>query len=148
MFEGATLPPRKWERVERRSTIARMSDEKKSEIETPAEVGVVTAVEPKIDVPTNTWMNNPQYLAQVGHFFGGFSIITLTAIFFGFGMPIVYAALGVVVAAGIKEFWYDRNYEIPKQTNADDLMDWTFYQVGSAIGVVVMWLAHHLHRIL
>ncbi|HYX20484.1 MAG TPA: DUF1653 domain-containing protein [Thermoanaerobaculia bacterium] len=105
-------------------------------------------IEPRFSfvVPTNTWMNSPQYLAQIGHFLGGASIMILATIFFGFvAWWIAFAA--VAVAAAIKEFWYDARYELPKQTFGDNLMDFAFYALGSGAGAGVMWLAHHLHRI-
>ena len=94
----------------------------------------------------DTWENNSQYLAQVGHFLGGGSIVILVAIFLGYAW-LPYAMLGVLIAAAIKEFVYDAHYELPKQTFGDNLMDFAFYQLGSLVGAGLMMLAHHLHRI-
>jgi hypothetical protein len=88
---------------------------------------------------TNTWMNNPQYLAQVGHFLGGgyvMTLATLAALIWahGAGAPLGWT-LGVgIAAAAIKEFYYDLRYELPKQTIADSAMDFTFYVVGGLVG--------------
>jgi divalent metal cation (Fe/Co/Zn/Cd) transporter len=90
-------------------------------------------------------MNDPQYLAQVGHFLGGVCLLATTALLFG-AVPSMIA-LGVgVVAAAIKEFWYDMKYELPKQTWDDSLMDFGFYVLGAAAGSGLVLLAHHLGR--
>jgi hypothetical protein len=94
----------------------------------------------------NTWMNNPQYLAQVGHFLGGASLIMLT-VMFSWNPLCIWATFGVgVVAAGVKEFWYDANYELPKQTWQDNLMDFSFYVLGGLVGVGISYGAMHVHR--
>jgi hypothetical protein len=94
----------------------------------------------------NRWMNNPQYLAQVGHFLGGAMIVTLVTVFGGFELG-VYALAPITVAAGVKEFWYDMKYELPKQTWADSAMDFVFYFLGALVAVGVMLVAHHLGRV-
>ncbi len=87
----------------------------------------------KMDL-TNRFMNNPQYLAQVGHFLGGCLAVVLTAFFWG--MTASYITLGVgLIAASAKEFWYDLKYEIPKQTFMDSFMDFGFYALGGLIGL-------------
>ena len=95
----------------------------------------------------NTWMNNPQYLAQVGHFLGGASLIMLMALI-GWNIQYVWIAflLGSI-CAGIKEFWYDANYELPKQTWQDNLMDFSFYEIGGGVGTGLTYLAFSLHHI-
>jgi hypothetical protein len=87
---------------------------------------------------------NPQYLAQVGHFLGGAWVIGLTVIFAGFASFWI-AWIALVVLAAIKEGWYDIKYE--KDSWPDSVMDFAFYQVGAAVASAVFWLAHHLHRI-
>ncbi len=101
-----------------------------------------------IVIPTNSWMNNAQYLAQIGHTLGGAWLVALPVIFLGFA-PAWWIAWGVLaLATGIKEFWYDARYERdPVQTWQDNLMDFTFYQAGALLVTPVLWLAHHLHRI-
>ena len=88
----------------------------------------------------NTWMNNPQFLAQIGHSLGGLSIILVTAYFTHGFIPVLVAAGAIVVAAAIKEFWYDANYELPKQTSTDNWMDFGFYMVGMIVGLGVVAL--------
>jgi hypothetical protein len=79
-------------------------------------------------------MNNPQYLAQVGHTLAGCLALVVAALFWG--MPGVWPTLvALVAAAAIKEFWYDLRYELPKQTLADSGMDFAFYLVGGALGL-------------
>ena len=84
----------------------------------------------------NRWMNNPQYLAQVGHFFFG-STVTLVAALFG-PLVAVWIALGAVTLyAAVKEFWYDLRYEIPKQSFGDSAMDFAFIVGGAAVGAAL-----------
>jgi hypothetical protein len=95
----------------------------------------------------NTWMNNPQYLAQIGHFLGGIALILLVTIF---TWKIEYTSITFitgVVAAAIKEFWYDANYELPKQTWQDNLMDFSFYLLGGVIGFGLSILAMQFHKL-
>ena len=95
----------------------------------------------------NTWMNNPQYLAQVGHTLGGVTIVTMSCIAFGFHVGWIVALI-VLIATAIKEFWYDMKYELPKQSWSDSTMDFAFWQIGQAIGMTAMWAASYYHRIL
>jgi hypothetical protein len=89
----------------------------------------------------NTWMNNPQYLAQAGHFLGGALILTLTMLF-SWNIGTCWEALAIgMIAASIKEFWFDMKYELPKQTWGDSLMDWCFYLLGGGAGIGICYLA-------
>ena len=57
------------------------------------------------------WMSNPQYLAQVGHYLGGASLLLTTGLFSlaaGAGWRPVILTLAVgVFAASVKEFVFD-----------------------------------------
>jgi hypothetical protein len=90
---------------------------------------------------------NSQYLAQVGHFLGGAWIIGLPVIFMGFAAwPVSWAIL--VGLTAVKEFWYDTYYSKGEHDSlSDSIMDFSFYQLGAAASVLVLWGAHHLHRI-
>jgi hypothetical protein len=96
-------------------------------------------------VKPNTWMNNTQYLAQVGHFFGAYGIVLTTLVFtlvthHGW-TPIVWVlSLGVVYAT-VKEFYYDMRYELPKQTWGDSAMDFAFLVLGGAVAALVSFFA-------
>jgi hypothetical protein len=84
----------------------------------------------------NRWMNNPQYLAQVGHLFFG-STVTLVAALFG-GLFAMWISLGALTLyATVKEFWYDLRYEVPKQTFGDSAMDFAFIVGGGAVGAAL-----------
>lgn len=98
-------------------------------------------------IPKNTLFNEPQYLAQVGHFLGGAALMFLACVFAGFAPTWWVAWICIALAAAVKEYWYDANYELPKQTFSDNTMDFAFYQLGAGVGVLVSWFAHHLHRI-
>lgn len=81
---------------------------------------------------TNSWMNDPTFLAQSAHFFGALSTVMIASYFWGKkGCLISSAALISIMA--IKEFWYDLVYEIPKQSFGDSALDFSFYIIGAVI---------------
>jgi hypothetical protein len=43
-----------------------------------------------------------------------------------------------ILVAALKEFWYDKNYELPKQTTADNTLDFLMYFTGLVIGSLVI----------
>jgi hypothetical protein len=96
----------------------------------------------------NTWMNNPQYLAQVGHLFGACSVLLTTGIMalaLGAGwLPVLVVLAAGVAAAAVKEFWYDMQYELPRQTWGDSAMDFGFYVLGAGLGTGLFALALRL----
>jgi hypothetical protein len=95
----------------------------------------------------STWETNPQYLAQVGHAFGG-AFVILTATLFsvvlrGGWVPIL-VTLGVgVAAAAFKEFFLD--LRAPENDSlADSAMDFGFYLLGASVAMGEAALAMHL----
>jgi len=87
-------------------------------------------------------MNNVQYLAACAHFFGAYSIV-LTIAFVsknnGWRTILVVLALGTILA-GVKEFWYDMNYELPPQTLLYSTEDFVSYIVGGYVGALMVYL--------
>jgi hypothetical protein len=92
---------------------------------------------------TNKWMNNTQYLAQVGHTLGGYGVIITAAYWSRSLLPLLIVTAVGVVAAAVKEFIYDKRFELPRQTNLDDITDFSFYMVGAGAAWLEVW-AHHL----
>jgi hypothetical protein len=90
---------------------------------------------------TNKWMNNPTFLAQSAHFFAAYSVMMTADHFWGKTASLITAGIFMAVAA-VKEFWYDANYEIPKQTNFDNILDFSGYAVGTAVALLVILLSH------
>lgn len=45
-----------------------------------------------------------------------------------------FVAIGCLIAAAIKEFWFDARYEVPKQTALDNWSDFLEYAIGIVIG--------------
>lgn len=88
---------------------------------------------------TNSWMNDPTYLAQSAHFFGAITAVMIASYFWG-KKGCLWAAGIFATAATIKEFWYDLNFELPKQTFWDSTLDYTFYLVGVAVAVITVLL--------
>ena len=66
-------------------------------------------------------------VAQNAHMLGG-AVIGLLALLF---LPhsLVFIILGFAVVTGVKEFWYDQNYE-NATTRGSNLNDWIHYQIG------------------
>lgn len=88
------------------------------------------------------WMSDPQYLAQVGHTLGAYSLVCTLAMF-----GVHWGVIGVVFIVGIwmaalKEFWFDIVYE--KDSWADSTMDFGFYLLGGAMGAGLSALARHV----
>jgi hypothetical protein len=86
----------------------------------------------------NSWMNNPDVLAQFGHAgipYG--ALLTMDKFHSHLFYPI---GLGVIAYAAVKEFWYDANYETPKQSFKDNMTDFSFY----CLGVGLAFLVHNL----
>lgn len=106
----------------------------KEKLETNARYGK------EVDV---SWMSDPQYLAQVGHFLGGASLILLTALFSmakHVGFEPIGAILGLgMLVAGFKEFWFDIRYEHDSWKNS--AMDFAFYVFGGIAGTGLSLLA-------
>jgi hypothetical protein len=78
------------------------------------------------------WMSNPQYLAQVGHFFGASSLILAVHLYSyahhgGLRLPLYVYGIGSCLAAA-KEFWFDIVFE--KDSWADSAVDFFFYVLG------------------
>jgi hypothetical protein len=93
----------------------------------------------RLEIPKNRWMNDSTVLAQFGHFLGGYGIITTLAYHGAVFRIVLLAAALIVLYALIKEFWYDANYELPKQTFFDNALDFTFWCLGTIVGVVGVW---------
>ena len=88
----------------------------------------------------NSWMNNSQYLSQIGHGLGGLAIILVPAFLFGM-TPVWYILPALLLIVSLKEFWYDLKYEDdPKQTFWDSAMDFGFYMLGVAVGMFLTYI--------
>lgn len=72
---------------------------------------------------------NPIWIAANAHFWFAFSILMVCH-------GSLWAIGAVVIAAAVKEFWFDANNEVPKQTAFDNWTDFAGY-VGGALAA---WL--------
>lgn len=88
----------------------------------------------------NTWMTNPVFLAQVGHFLGACLAMVLTAFLFGHLIACFVVAGLFVPAAAIKEFFYDLRFEVPTQSISDSALDFGFYMLGLLVGLGIVGL--------
>ena len=84
-------------------------------------------------------MSNPQYLAQVGHFFGALSVVLVAALF-GDWTAIWWAFGTGVVLASAKEFVFDTATWGEGDSWSDSLMDWSFYMLGGGVGLLLAWV--------
>lgn len=85
-------------------------------------------------------MQNATYLAQVGHAAVPYGILLTVGRFAGF-VPAFFVAIGILVFATWKEWWFDlREEKDPPQTWKGSLLDYVFYLVGIglALGVLVI----------
>lgn len=86
---------------------------------------------------SNSWMNNPTFLAQAAHFFGAIAIV-MTCVYFRNKKAAWIAASTIVAGAAVKEFWYDLAYELPKQTIGNSTLDFSFYLLGSIVALLLV----------
>lgn len=101
----------------------------------------------KIKASIKTWltahssfMNDVQFLAFMAH--AGWSGLSTLAALFLFGVwPAIILGMLWVAFASVKEFYYDTNFEIPRQTFADNLEDWIGYAAGLLV-VVILAVVH------
>lgn len=86
---------------------------------------------------TNSWMNSVNFLASMAHAL--FSYGTLLTVARLASIKVCFVAfLAILIYAAVKEFWYDANYELPKQTAADNWLDFSTYTLGGLIGLIVI----------
>jgi hypothetical protein len=87
------------------------------------------------------FMSNTQFLAFMGHA-GWAALITLAVAYLGATFAVLgWVTAAWVLAAGLKEYWYDANYEVPHQTFAMNTQDF----VGYVTGLVIAWMLIAIH---
>lgn len=84
---------------------------------------------------SNKWMNDPDVLAQFGH--SGIPYGALLTLGKYHPAWVLYAGLGIVAYAAVKEFYYDARFETPKQSFMNNLTDFIFYNVGVWLAVLI-----------
>ena len=86
---------------------------------------------------TNSWMTNDFFIGFMAHLLGSVSLLLTVALLSKLEMgAILIASAAMLFAAAIKEFVYDLNFEIPKQTLKDSALDF----VGYCAGIATAWL--------
>jgi hypothetical protein len=85
-------------------------------------------------------MQNPQYLAQVGHFFAASWLMLIYGISTHENHMLIAFTVGITLA-GAKEFFYDMAPWGEGDSLMDSMMDFAFYVAGGTSGV---WLTHLL----
>ena len=81
-------------------------------------------------------MNDVRYLSQTAHLFSAYAIVLTAGVAWGHMAALVTFAISMIVVT-FKEFWYDANYEVPKQTALTNWLDFIFYGIGSGLGLLV-----------
>jgi hypothetical protein len=95
---------------------------------------------------TNEWMNEVSFLAPMAHIGWAALIVLATAILSGSNVKACgYASAGLTLFAALKEYVYDANFEIPKQTFRDNTEDFAGYLGGIALAWLIVVLHLHLH---
>lgn len=84
---------------------------------------------------SNSWMTNINVIAQFAH--SGVSYGILLTLGRYHPALVLYAGLGIVAYAAVKEFYYDARFEIPPQSFMNNLTDFIFYNVGVWLAVLV-----------
>ena len=90
--------------------------------------------------PVGWWMSRPQFLAQVGHFFGALSAVLIYGIFTREWHMDAAFAIGVAIA-GLKEFVFDVALWGEGDSWTDSAMDFGFYVLGGTAGLFLAHLA-------
>ena len=75
---------------------------------------------------------NPYFIAFNAHCWFAFAFMAFTFQLDSVFRWIIFG-LGIIIA-GIKEFWFDANYETPKQTFVDNGTDFLGYLSGLLLG--------------
>ncbi len=92
----------------------------------------------KTKLLSNDWMTNDDVKGKTAHALAGYAVM-VTAGFLAKGVFFhltVWALLFVYTI--FKEFLYDAKYEVPPQTFAGGLIDFKWYHIGAAVGMVVI----------
>jgi hypothetical protein len=74
---------------------------------------------------------------QAGHLFFATTLVLLAA---RLGYSLWRLAAFWVVAAAVKEFWFDMQFEVPAQTWAGSAEDFGMYCAGIALGLLLLTL--------
>ena len=90
---------------------------------------------------TNTWMNNVTYLATMAHIGCIAAVVLGLARFIHTPRYMTIMSAIFVVAAAIKEFWYDARYELPPQSTKDNVQDFVGYLGGISLAWLVISLS-------
>jgi hypothetical protein len=84
----------------------------------------------------SSWMTSADYLSASAHVGWAMSIVLLAKVAFHTTLA-VWLAFGLgMLAAGLKEYVYDANFETPKQTFKDNTVDFLTYLAGGLAGLV------------
>ena len=95
---------------------------------------------------TNRWMNSVAYLAAMAHVGWACLLMLLVALLSGRSIrACMWASIALVIFAAGKEWLYDANFEIPKQTFRDNAGDFLGYLGGIALSWIILLAAIHIH---
>lgn len=90
------------------------------------------------------WMSDPEYLAQVGHFFAALAIVFGVGAFGGHVALWIALGVGLVVAA-IKEFVFDVAAWGEGDSWQDSAIDFAFYALGGLSGAMLFFVGVARH---
>jgi hypothetical protein len=75
-------------------------------------------------------------VAQLGHFAGGAALVLATVVLWRDAHAPFAGFAGVLLAAGVKEFWFDQHYE-SAEVRGSNLEDFSFYLLGAGAAAIV-----------
>jgi hypothetical protein len=88
--------------------------------------------------PLPTLMTDPRFYGQAAHFFGGAFAIVTAGLFFSSMFWVMAIWLLFAASTATKEFYYDTRFEIPLQTTKGAILDFTSYQLGALLGLLLV----------
>lgn len=83
------------------------------------------------------WTDNPNFNAQAAHFGVGYGAAMTATKFAHLSLRLLAVSVIYIACTGLKEFVYDANFEIPPQSNIDNLIDFLYYTLGYTVGTIV-----------
>lgn len=94
---------------------------------------------------TNSWMNSVTYLAAMAHIGWAALIVLATAVLSNVHIATcAYVSGGMIVFGLVKEYVYDANFEIPRQTWKNNTGDFAGYVGGVALAWAIILIHHRM----
>jgi hypothetical protein len=77
-------------------------------------------------------------ISQNAHMLCGSTVVFGSILLFHV-KSLYYILPAYMIITGIKEFYYDQHFE-SKEVRGSNMEDWTFYQLGWVLAVMIYWI--------